>query len=160
MAPWATVAWVAVSTVAIYVSTLIAVRIAGRRTLAQISTFDIITTIALGSVMATTAVSTSARYAQGATAVGTLLVLQTVVAAARQRWPRLRRLVDFRPEVVVEDGAMHLSASPFGPQLTESELRSLLRREGVFDLSSVQLVIVEPAGQLSHARVGRSFPRR
>jgi uncharacterized membrane protein YcaP (DUF421 family) len=81
----------------------------------------------------------------------TLLALQTAVAAARKRWPRTQVLVDFRPEIVVKDGAMYLSRSVLGPQLTESEIRSRLRSQGVFDLRTVSVVIVEPGGDLSVA---------
>ena len=81
--------------------------------------------------------------------------------------PELPALIDQRlraeaPQlsafVVVKDGAMRLSASPFGPQLTEGELRSRLRQEGVFDVESVHLVIVEPTGRLSYADV-EAVPR-
>ena len=148
---WSTVWWVAASTVAIYATTVIAVRLAGRRTVAQISAFDVVVTIALGSIVATTAVSSTASYAQGATAVSTLLVLQVLVGALRMRYPSLSRVLDFRPQVVVRDGEADLSRHPFGPQLTEEELRSKLRQQGVFDLSSVTVVIVEPTGDVSSA---------
>jgi uncharacterized membrane protein YcaP (DUF421 family) len=148
-ASWSTIGWVAASTAAIYVTTVVTVRIAGRRTLTQLSGFDIIVTIALGSVVATTAVQASASYLQGAVAVVTLLALQTVAAALRQRFVAFRRLLDFSPEVVVRDGRIDLRAAPGGPQLTEDELRSRLRQKGVFDLDGVHLVIVEPTGELS-----------
>lgn len=146
---WSTVGWVAASTVAIYATTVVAVRLAGRRTVAQISAFDVVVTIALGSIVATTAVSSTASYAQGATAVATLLVLQVAVGALRVRYPTLSRVLDFRPQVVARDGAVDLSRHPFGPQLTEEEVRSKLREHGVFDLSSVTVVIMEPTGGMS-----------
>lgn len=148
-ASWATIGWVAATTTAMYATTVACVRIAGRRTLARLSAFDIIVTIALGSIIATTAVQESASYAQGATAIVTLLVLQTVVAAARQLSPRVTRLLDFPAEVVIEDGQFKLRMTPLGPQLTEGELRSRLREKGVFVVEEVGLVIMEPDGSVS-----------
>jgi uncharacterized membrane protein YcaP (DUF421 family) len=151
-APWATVAWVAASTTAIYATTIVAVRLAGRRTVAQISAFDVVVTIALGSLVATTAVSRTASYAQGATAVISLLLLQVVVGALRMRFPSFARLLAFHPLPVVRDGVPELSRHPFGPQLTEAELRSKLRQHGVFHLSEVAVVIIEPTGAISYQR--------
>ena len=145
----ATIGWVAATTAAMYVTTLLSVRIAGRRTLAQLSAFDIIVTIALGSVIATTTVQKAASYAQGTTVVLTLLVLQTILAAARQRFSAVARIVDFSPEVVVDKGRLTLRRTPLGPQLTEDELMSRLREKGVFGVDTVRVVILEPGGSVS-----------
>lgn len=151
---WATVAYVAASTAAIYGSALVAVRVAGRRTVARFSAFDVVVTIALGSLIASTAVSPDPSYAQGATAMATLLVLQVGVAALRQRSAAARRLLDFAPWVVVRDGEMSLPATPLGPQLTADELLSSLRERGVFGLDGVRVVVIEPTGGLSVERDG------
>lgn len=150
-ASWQTIGYVVAGTVAMYCSTFIAARIAGRRTLAQLSAFDTIITIAIGSLLATTSVSREASYAQGAAALVTLLTLQLVVAAARRRIPALRRAVEFEPQLVVRDGEVHLDDSLFGAQLTRGELESALRQQGVFDLSKACVVVLEPSGKLSVA---------
>ena len=151
-ASWSTVAWVAASTGAMYATVVIAVRVAGRRTLTQLSAFDIVVTIAIGSIVATTSVQRTASYAQGATAIVTLLAMQTLVGACRQRFPFLRRVLDFTPQVVVREGRMNLSSGPLGPQLTETELLSRLRQQGVFSLDGVHIVVLEPTGEVSVSR--------
>ncbi len=153
---WETVAYVIVSTAAIYASSLLAIRVAGRRTVAQLSSFDVVVTIALGSLIASTAVSRDPSYAQGMTAVATLLFLQVSVAAVRQRWATARRLLDFTPSVAVRDGEPRLSTTPFGLQMTNDELMSKLRERGVFELDGLRLVVIEPTGGLSvaHAEAG------
>jgi uncharacterized membrane protein YcaP (DUF421 family) len=153
---WETVAYVIVSTAAIYASSLLAIRVAGRRTVAQLSSFDVVVTIALGSLIASTAVSRDPSYGQGMTAVATLLLLQVLVAAARQRWATARRLLDFAPYVVLRDGDPHLSTTPFGPQMTKDELLSKLRERDVFELDGLRLVVIEPTGGLSVAQAAAS----
>ncbi|WCO68830.1 DUF421 domain-containing protein [Iamia majanohamensis] len=148
-AAWTTIGFVAGGTLAIYASTVVAVRLAGRRTVAQMSAYDAVVTIALGSVLATTAVSKDVSYAVGATAIVTLLVLQVGLAFVRRRFPRLRRLLEFAPEVVVEDGEVHLPTGPSTSQMTLDELRSQLRKQGVVDESSPALVLLEPDGRIS-----------
>lgn len=146
---WQTAGFTALGTMAIYATTLLAVRVAGRRTLAQMSGFDIVVTIALGSLLATTAVSRDVSYLRGAVALVTLLSLQVVVAALRRRFTVLERILEFQPEVVAERGEVRLPRSPFGAQLNENELFSMLRKKGVFDLSEVRVVVLEPTGGVS-----------
>lgn len=148
-ATWGTVAAVALSTVLIYVSAIVVVRVGGRRTITQLSAFDAVVTIALGSLLATTAVTRSTSYAEGLTAIVTLLVLQTGLAAVRQKVPRLRRLVDFSPELVVDGGEPVLSDRPWSSQLTDQELASQLRQKGLREVTGTTFVILEPNGSMT-----------
>ncbi|MGD9796798.1 MAG: hypothetical protein AB7V15_01650, partial [Acidimicrobiia bacterium] len=112
---------------ALYATTFVLVRVAGRRTVSQLSAFDALITIAVGSVFATTIVSDPPSYGRGAAAVVTLLLLQVVVGLLRQRHPRLRRYLDFSPETVFEHGRMQAGRNPLGPQLTADELDAAIR---------------------------------
>ncbi len=144
----------AVAALVIYVVALAAVRLAGRRTLAQMSAFDIVVTIAIGTLISSTALPSRASVLDGAAVLLTLLLMQVVLAAARQRFPALRRLLDFAPQVVVRDGAARLPRRPDSAQLTVSDLESWLRRKGVGGLDEVALAVLEPTGEVSVLRVG------
>lgn len=143
------VAAVAAVTAAMYVSLLVAVRLAGRRALAQVSAFDVIITIALGSMFATTVVARDPRYLEGLTAVVTLLLLQVLVSALRRKFALVRRFVDFSPVTLVEHGERVDTGGALGPWLTDTELRSALRQRGFFDLQEVEVAILEPTGEIS-----------
>lgn len=148
-APWPALGYTVLVTVAMYVTTLLAVRVAGRRTVARISAFDVLVTVAIGTMLGSTALSRDPSYARGVVALVTLLSLQVAVAAARRRWDTVGRALDFRPLVVVRDGETRLGGGLLGPQLTPDELRSLLRKAGVFDGDRVALVVLEPMGGVS-----------
>lgn len=148
-APWGDLALVAASTVAFYLTTFGAVRLAGRRTLTQLSAFDALVTIALGSLLATTVVSEDPAYAQGVVALVTLLAMQVGLGVLRRRLPGMRRVLEFEPQVVYRDGEAVLPGNPLSAQLSEQELWSALRRKGVFDRSTVSVVILEPSGEIS-----------
>lgn len=152
VASWDVVGFVVLSTVAMYLSVLIGVRIAGRRTLAQLSAFDAVVTIALGSILATTALTPQPSYTQGATAVTTLLVLQIMLGWLRLRFAPVRRLVDFEPLVFIQDGAEQPRGGLLGPQLTDDELLSALRVRGVFEPDDVAELLLEPNGDVSVRR--------
>ncbi len=148
----------AVAAVVIYVVALAAVRLAGRRTLAQMSAFDIVVTIAIGTLISSTARPSRASVLDSAAVLLTLLLLQVVLAAVRQQPPALRRLLDFSPQVVVRDGAALLPRRPDSAQLTVSDLESWLRREGIGKLDDVALAVLEPTGEVSVLRVGAARP--
>lgn len=148
-APAAVLGRVAVTTTLFYVTMFVVLRIGGRRTLAQFSAFDFVVTVAMGSLLASTALSPEPTYSQGVVALVSLVAAQTVVAAVRQRSNLARRFLDFAPEVIARDGELILSTSPWRAQLTRDEVRSLLRKKGIFDVGEVDSVILEPGGGIS-----------
>ena len=139
-----------VATTALFYSvTLIAVRVAGRRTLAELSAFDALVTIAVGSLLASVIVNPAIPLTQGAAALLTLLVLQVAVAALRRAVPATRRFLDFRPLTLFADGERREHTGVFGPQLTRDELVAALRAHGFESLEDVSVVILEASGQIS-----------
>lgn len=133
----------------LYAFTVVAARVAGRRTLSQMSAFDIVVTVAIGTLLASTALPSSPAVSDGAAALVTLLVLQVALATIRQRFPGSQRWTDFRPQRVVEAGEARLPRSPWTAQLTRSDLESRLREQGLEELTDARIVVLEPDGKLS-----------
>ncbi len=149
MSDYVSVAW---TTAALYATVYVLVRLAGRRTVSQLSTFDALVTIAIGSVLASAILAQPPSYGRGAVAVVMLLALQLVVGALRQRFERLRRILDFSPQVVFDQGEPQLDRSPFGAQLTPAALEQAMRAHGVTDERVVARIVLEPDGQFSILR--------
>lgn len=139
----------AVVTVIVYAVWLAGVRVAGRRTLAKLSAFDALVTVAIGTSLATTALPQAPAVLDGVVVVATLLGLQVGVGFLRQRWPRVARLTDYEPRVVLRDGAFDHGRSPFGAQLREGDVLSELRWHGIESLDDVAVVVLEPDGRMS-----------
>lgn len=152
------VAGTVVRTILVYTLTLVAVRVAGRRTLAQMSAFDVIVTVAVGTLAASTALPSSPAVSDGAAALLTLLGLQVLIAALRQRFSAVQRWSDFQPRAVVRDGRADLPRAPWTAQLTMSDLESRLRQNGISDLDDATLVILEPTGKVSVTTAGQVPP--
>ncbi len=129
-----------------------AVRVAGRRTVSQLSAFDALITITLGSILAGAMVSDPPSYGRGAIAIGTLLALQLTLGALRQRVPRLRRILDFAPATVYDERGEHLDGNPLGAQLTSDELDSAVRAQGLASRDTVLTIVLEPRGSISVIR--------
>jgi uncharacterized membrane protein YcaP (DUF421 family) len=139
---WLTV----VSTVAILVAVVAVVRVVGLRSFAKMSSFDFAVTVAVGSLVASVAL-TSASLALGVVAVSTLLATQWLISRLRLS-SAFGGAVDNTPTVLVAHGrfvAEHLRRT----RVTELDIRAKLRQANVVRLSDVAAVVLETTGDFS-----------
>jgi uncharacterized membrane protein YcaP (DUF421 family) len=148
---WRTAGFVAVSTAAIFGATLIGIHVAGRRTVAQMSAFDFIVTVAIGTLVSSTALSPDPSLLAGLAALATLLALQLAIAWGRRRLRWLRRLVDLSPVILAREGRA-VERGMAVPHLTRDDLLERLRQHGVYSLDAVELVVLEPTGEITVVR--------
>ncbi len=85
---------------------------------------------------------------EGMLLVATIIFWSALLNALAFRFRRLRRVVRHRPLVLVRDGRL-LRANMAKELLTDNELFSQLREQGVTGLSQVRLARMEPDGKLS-----------
>ncbi|MGE0000235.1 MAG: DUF421 domain-containing protein [Ilumatobacteraceae bacterium] len=131
-----------------YVAVVVLLRISGKRTLAKLSAFDLVVTIALGSTLATIALSSDVAIVEGLAAFVTLVVLQLVVAFATARSGWGRRLVEAQPTVVARDGRL-LEDELRRQRLGADDVHQSIRAAGVGGLDQVAAVVLESDGSLS-----------
>ncbi len=139
-----------------YVWLVLLLRISGKRTLAQLNAFDFIVTVALGSVLASVALSGSVSWTEGALALAVLAGLQFVSAWASTRSDAVRRALTSQPTVLLRDGHM-LSEVMLAERIDEDSLCAAVRSSGFGGLESVAAVVLETDGKLSiisRAQVG------
>lgn len=141
--------WVALSTVALYILVVVAARLSGVRSFAQMSAFDIIVTIALGSLVATVVVSDSPPLIQGVVAVATLYLLQFIVSHLRSRFGAAETVADNRPILLMGPGGEIKHANLRVARVTEDDLRCHLRRVNVSDLQSICAMVMEGTGNIN-----------
>ncbi len=131
-----------------YVLLVVLLRVSGKRTLSKLNAFDFVVTIALGSTLATVLLDSRTSLVDGVVALGVLVTLQLVTAAATTRLPWLRSLVTAEPTVLVLDG------EPRREQMARcrvglDEVLQAVRTTGSGDLSTVAAVVLEADGSLS-----------
>lgn len=136
------------SALAMYVTVLLFARIAGVRSFAQMSNFDIAITIAIGSTVATTVVGEQTRVVQGVFALGSLYAIQLAVSKLRHRSRKVEETVDNRPILLMSSGGRMLERNMRVARITADDLRSVLRRANVQDLACVRAVVMEGTGEV------------
>ena len=82
---------------AAYVALVIMLRLSGNRTLAKLSAFDLVVTVALGSTLATILLNRDVTLVEGVVAFLALIILQFVIAALSVRLPIVERFAKARP---------------------------------------------------------------
>ena len=148
---WRTIGFVATSTVAIYLSTLVTTRVERRRTLAELSPFDFVVAVSLGSVIGRVATAPSPTYVQGLVALATLVGLHWLVSMLRLHHGAVRRLVERRPLLLVDRGLV-LGDALRRAHLTTEDLVSQLREHDIHGFDEVEAMIYESKGAISILR--------
>jgi uncharacterized membrane protein YcaP (DUF421 family) len=94
----------------------------------------------------------------GVIAAGVLLALNASMARLRLRWPRLRRLVEGSPSLLVLHGDViqeHLAREGVDSEMLEAALRE----HGVAALSDVEMAVLEIDGSISVVPTGTATKR-
>jgi uncharacterized membrane protein YcaP (DUF421 family) len=145
---WSDIGRVLVLGAVAYLAMVIVLRLSGKRTLAKLNAFDLVITVALGSVMATIALSSDVSLAEGVAAIGLLIAAQWLVSWASVHTSIVQRLVRSEPSLVFDDGRFDESALR-RVRLTQGEVLQAIRASGTGDLESVAAVVLETDGSLS-----------
>ncbi|HEV2073460.1 MAG TPA: YetF domain-containing protein [Thermomicrobiales bacterium] len=136
-----------------YLSLIVMLRVTGNRTLSKMNAFDFIVTIALGSVLATVLLDNSVSLSEGAVAFFVLIGMQFIVTWLSVRFPIVDRLVKSVPVLLVYEGRI-LSRAMKAARVTEDEVLTAVRNQGIPALDNVQAVVLETDG--TFAVVGRT----
>jgi uncharacterized membrane protein YcaP (DUF421 family) len=152
-------AWdIVLRTIVIYLVILVGLRLAGKREIGQMTVFDLVVLLLIANAVQNAMVGPDTSLSGGVLAAVVLLVLNTMVARLRLRWPRLRRVVEGSPTVLVLRGeviADHLRREG----LDQDTLEAALREHGVAELSDVEIAVLEIDGSISVVPVGGTTRR-
>lgn len=138
---------VIISSVGIYISLILFTRIYGVRSFSKMSSFDFAITVAIGSVIASAILSKNPPLLQSVVALGSLFVLQMLVAKFR-KYPLMQNLVDNKP-ILLMRGTDILQDNMKAARVTREDLLAKLREANVTQFTQVKAVIMETTGDIS-----------
>lgn len=123
-------------------------RLMGKKQLSELSMFDYIVGISIGSISAEMATELEKDMWLPLLAMVIYGLVALAVSYFSCKSPRLRRIISGTPVVLYENGVLyrkHLLQA----RLDLSDLLTKCRENGYFNLSDLQLILLEPTGQLS-----------
>ncbi|MFJ9460388.1 DUF421 domain-containing protein [Kitasatospora sp. NPDC101447] len=136
-----------IRTVAVYALILILFRIAGKRGLAQLNTFDMVVVFLLSNVVQNAIIGNDNSLFGGVIGAVTLVAVNSAVTRWLARDPRAARLLEGTPTTVVQDGKL-VPGALHGLALRASELEHAIRIQNGDNVTDVARARLEPDGQL------------
>ena len=147
-----TVIWVlVVRAVVVYVFMGIALRVAGRRELGQMTTFDLVLLLVLANAVQNSINAGDNSLGGGLISALTLLVINFAVGEATYRWRWFERIVQGPPLPLVRHGKIVLRNMK-RERVTLEELRSALRKQGIDGVTQCKHAVLESDGTLTAVR--------
>ncbi|NVO85506.1 DUF421 domain-containing protein [Hymenobacter terrestris] len=145
---WENIIRLLITGVLAYVGLLLLLRTSGKRTLSKMNAFDLIVTVALGSTLASTLLNKSVPLLEGLLGMALLIGLQFVITWLAVRFKAVDRLVKAEPSLLVYEG--HVLPDAMRQQrITEGEILTALRENGINSLSEAAAVVLENNGTLT-----------
>lgn len=127
---------------------LLMTRLMGRKQLSQLTFFNYITGIALGSIAADIAAETKTHFLNGLTSLIWWSLLTIFVGFIGLKSSKARITLDGQPVIVIKQGKI-LENELSKLRLNMDDLSMLLREQKVFSVQDVEDAVFEPNGKLS-----------
>ena len=149
MLSFAIPAWqIVLRTAVIYLIVLVGMRLAGKREMGQMTTFDLVLLLLIANAVQNAMVGPDTSLVGGMVAALVLLALNALVARLRLRWPQLRRAIEGSPTLLVLHGKViedHLRREG----LDLETLQAACREHGIADVGKVEMAVLEIDGSIS-----------
>lgn len=143
---------VILAALAIYLFFLILVRLFGVRIMTKMNAFDAVVLVMFGAVSGRVVIGHPPTLAAGAIGLFTLMLLEAIFGAARKS-TAVSRIFDEDPQAVFAHG-QYLDRQLRRTHVARDDLRMVMRRAGVASPADVQLIILEPTGEMSVYKAG------
>jgi uncharacterized membrane protein YcaP (DUF421 family) len=150
---------IAFRTAFMYAFTLFITRFLGKRALGDLTSFDYIIVIAIGSATGDPMIFPDVPLLHGMAVLTIVVILERLLAYWTQRSRALEAAAESTPSLLVRDGQIRYGALEH-ERVSEEEVLSLLRLAEVRDVGEVERAYLEPTGSLSVFRYpeGRERP--
>ena len=124
------------------------VRLTGKRQLGEFQPVDLVVTIMLSNLATLPIEDISIPVAMGLVPILTIVCLDVFMSYISMSSKTIRRLISGSPKILISEGKLDQSVMR-RLRLTVDDLFEALRSRQIFDISDVQLAIVETTGQIS-----------
>jgi len=138
------------STAMFFVAWLIS-RVVGKRGLSQMTPLDMILLVTIGDLIQQGATQEDMSITGAALAVSTIALWVVLFTWVSYRWTSLRKVIDGVPVLLLREGEL-LEEVMRAEHLPLDEVMEQARGQGIDDLSTVRVAVLEPNGSISFIR--------
>lgn len=134
---------------AMYVALMVLFRIAGRRSLAELTTFDFILLMIIGEATQQALLGDDFSLTNSMLVIMTLIAIDVGLSLLKQRSGWVSRLIDGQPTIIVENGKL-LQRRMRLARLVEADVMEAARSsQGIETLAEIKFAIIERNGKIS-----------
>ena len=137
-----------IRTVILFAFVIFSIRIMGKRQIAQMQASELVITLLISNIAALPMQSVSVPLLTGVVPIATLVLLELLLSFIMLKNSKIRHFLSGRPVVVISRGVIDQEAMK-KIRFSNEDLFEELRKNSVFDISSVEYAIIEPDGELS-----------
>jgi uncharacterized membrane protein YcaP (DUF421 family) len=132
----------------VYAFLIVALRLAGKRELAQLNPFDLVVLLTLSNTVQNAIIGEDNSVTGGLIGAATLLLANYFVVRILYGHARLERLVEGDEDVLIDRGKV-LKSRLKEELITLPELEAAAHRQGISHLSDIDRAVLEPGGTIS-----------
>lgn len=145
---WSNMLGTLIEAVVFYSYAILLLRVAGKTTVGTARIFDFVSTVAMGTMIGSTIISSSITLTTGLVGLTALVALQWTVAYASSRGGRFYRITTNTPRLLY-DGSRFLDANLSDERITRDDVKAKIRQSGHSSLESVAAVVLETTGNVA-----------
>lgn len=134
-----------------YAHIVLLTRISGKRTLAEMTTFDFITNVSIGSILPASIVTRGIAFWTGLAVLSALIGFQYATTWFATRSARFERWVTNPPRLLYCAGQFD-EESLRAERITRQQLSSKLREQGYASLMDIDVIVMETSGRIAVLR--------
>lgn len=131
-----------------FVLLMVMTRIMGKKQLSQLTFFDYCVGITIGSIASAMAIDQNIKISNGIVGLIIFGLFPVLLAYGGLKSMKFRRLTDGTPAILIKEGKV-LEKSLGKSKMDISELMLFLREKNIFNVSDVELAMIETNGQIS-----------
>ncbi len=141
-------------TVIVYLVIIAGLRLSGKREIGQMTVFDLVLLLLIANAVQNAMVGPDTSLLGGILAAAVLMVMNVSLARLRMHSPRLRRLVEGTPTLLVLHGEI-ITKNMLHEGIDKETLQAAIREHGVAEVGEVEMAVLEIDGSISVIPTGR-----
>ncbi len=123
-------------------------RIMGRKQISQLTFFDYVVGITIGSIAGVAAIDKSVKIIDGVISIAIWSLLTIVISEITLKNSKLRLIIDSEPILIIDKGAV-IYKNMKKARYNMGDLLMQLRNKDIFNITDVEMAVLEPDGKLS-----------
>jgi uncharacterized membrane protein YcaP (DUF421 family) len=131
--------------IVVYIFLVVGLRLAGKRELAQLNTFDLVVLLTLSNTVQNAIIGEDNSVTGGLIGAATLLIVNYSLVRFLYSHEGLDQLVEGEPEVVIEHGQLKMDRLK-KELITRAELEVAAHKQGFSSLDDIDRAILDPGG--------------